>query len=125
MNVLQLLRKVREVLSAPTAWVKRALYESGGYCLVGALQYAAKGQTYTEDADNLGWVYNQAKIRCQLAIWEKDRECEWDLSSAVDDLPAIPTWNDDDEREHHEILATLDRAIKLENMVVASMEEAS
>ena len=124
MNVLQLLRKTREILSSPSAWVKRSLHQSGGYCLVGALQWATKGETYEEDSD-LGWVHNQAKIRCQLAIWETENEREWDLSSAVDELPAIPSWNDTVDREHHEILATLDRAIKLENMVVASMEEAS
>lgn len=127
MNVLQLLTKTRELLSSPAKWVKQSLHKNGGYCLVGALQWAAKGQTYNEDSDDLGWVYDQATTRCQLAIWEKYEGQEWDLSQEIDDmaLPAIPGWNDDDEREHHEILATLDRAIKLELTVAASMEEDS
>ena len=123
MNVLQLLVKTRELLSAPSKWVKQALHRDGAYCLVGALQYVAKGETYIESADDLGWVYNQARTRCQLAIWETIEDREWDLS-LIDsgELPDIPTWNDDDLRDHDAILANLDRAIKLEHKVVASME---
>jgi len=126
MSVRELLVRTREVLSSPSKWVKQKLHDDGGYCLIGALQFAAKGQTYNESTE-LGWIYNQARVRCQLAIWEAERGQEWDPASDYDvgDLPDIPSWNDDDDRQHDEILACLDRAIKLDYKVVSSMEDQS
>lgn len=127
MSVLELLVRTKEILSSPSKWVKSKLHASGGYCLVGALQFAAKGQIYDEDSQ-LGWIYNQARVRCQLAIWEAENGQEWDpqcFDVDVGDLPNIPSWNDDDDRQHADILACLERAIKLDHKVVASMEDQS
>lgn len=124
MDVLQLLKKTRELLSSPSKWVKQSLYDDGGYCLVGALQFAAKHETYNEESD-LGWPYNQARMRCQAAIWEQYNNLEWDPWDPMnqDELPDIPGFNDREETEHEQIVAVLDRAIKLEEKILDGQRE--
>ncbi len=118
MDVLQLLNRTRELLSSPSRWVKSALHRDGGYCLIGALQYTYKHETYTEDED-LGWPYDQARTRCQAAIWEQLHGQEFDPFDPARDyeLPQIPGWNDADETDHVQLMAVLDRAIKLEEKI--------
>ena len=123
MNVLQLLNKTRELLSSPSKWVKGALYRSGGYCLMGALQYTATGRVYEGNTNPDDWVYDQAMTRCRLAIWESYNEREWDTDIEINRLPDIPTWNDNDGRDHDQLMETLDRAIKLEIKVSGSVVE--
>ncbi len=125
MTVLELLGKTRELLSSSSDWVKGALRQEGAYCLVGALQYAYKHETYSETTSDIGLEYNQARIRCQVAIWESTSGQEYDPFDPQADLnlPDIPPWNDADNREHDEILDCIERAMKIESRIIAAAQQ--
>lgn len=124
MNVSQLLRRTRDLVTSPSRWIQGHLREQGGYCLVGALQYSWKGTVSNEHWGG-DMIYDLAKQDLISSIQSWYDEQQWpDDDGDNDSRPTnldIPEFNDwqqhtvgwtgPAQQDHARVLNVLDKAI--------------
>ena len=122
--VAQRLREARALIDAPDKWAQgHSAYLPGayniglvpcsplceyatGYCVTGALQRAF-GDVLDDRRDYAGSYFDEAARLLAMKTYEYDEAEEFLMT-----IGHIASWNDDDEREHSEVMGLFDSAIE-------------